>query len=666
MGLRKWIRLLPVLGALLGASHAFAQSSPDDLKHLTLDQLMNIEVTSVSKQPEPFMKAPAAIQVITQEDIRRSGASSLPEALRLADNLEVAQKNSSAWAISARGFNTDLSNKLLVLIDGRTVYTPLFSGVFWDRQDYLLEDIDHIEVISGPGGTLWGANAVNGVINIVTKSAKDSQGLYAEAGGGSQLRAVTGIRYGGSLGRSADYRVYGRFFDRSHEVLPNGNAAMDSWRSGQGGFRIDAGAKREDRFTLQGDFYETPQNLPTGRSAGAAGGNLLGRWSHAASDESDMKLQIYYDRTHFRDPVPQQMAGALVLAPAGTLTDDLDTVDLDFQHRFRLNGRNGIVWGLGYRFTHDTVQNAPGLAFEPPQLDQNLFNVFVQDEVRLAENVAFTLGTKVEHNDYTGFEIEPNVRLQWDMTPKQSMWSAVSRAVRSPSRVDRDERLMTPSVAPLITDLLIGGTNFKSETAIAYEMGYRAQLGSKVSASISGFYNDYNNIRSTSPSAPNPVTHLPFPYVFSNNLEGETHGFELAANYQILRWWRLHGGYDLLLENIHVKPGTVDLNNALNETADPRHQLAMRSSMDLPRNFELNAQSRWIDSFRFNNAGTPGIVPSYSELDSRLAWHATRKVELSVAGQNLLHNRHLEYVVSSPSPVEEIRRSAYGKLAIVW
>ncbi len=611
---------------------------------------MDQDVTSVSRQPEPYGQAPAAIDVITQDEIRRSGASSIPEALRLADNLDVAQQNSHDWAISARGFNTALANKLLVLMDGRTVYTPLFSGVFWNVQDYLLEDLDRIEVISGPGGTLWGANAVNGVINITSKSAKDTQGLYVEGGGGTVLRDFGGVRYGGTLLSNVYFRVYGKYFNQGNEVYAeSGNPASDSWQMAQGGFRMDAEASSQDILTLQGDLYASDLNIPTGDEGKTSGGNVLGRWSHTISDDADFSLQLYYDQTHLVDPVTSAFAAT------GFLTDDLRTYDLDFQDRFKLGGRNRVVWGLGYRFTHDVVGAAPGLAFVPPVLDQNLYSVFVQDEIKLCDKLFFTLGTKVEHNDYTGFEFEPSGRLQFNLTTNQMIWAAISRAVRTPSRVDRDE--ISPD-GPV--HVLIGGSNFVSETVIAYELGYRAQFGAKVSGSISGFYNDYNDIRSVSFT---PGTIIPL--YFANNLEGYTYGLELGANYQVLDWWRLHGSYDLLEEHIVVKSGQFDLNNGLNETADPKNQFSVRSSMDLLKTVELDAALRWVDSLQINNGPVAGTVPSYFELDARLAWHPTSRIELSIVGQNLLHAYHVEY--GFPGPTQEaISRGVYGKLAYRW
>jgi iron complex outermembrane receptor protein len=633
---------------------------PEVYKKMSLEQLMNLDVTSVAKEPQPYAQAPAAIQVITGDQINRSGASSLPEALRLADNLDIAQKNSHDWAISARGFNTALGNKLLVLMDGRSVYTPLYSGVFWDVQDYLLQDIDRIEVISGPGGTLWGANAVNGVINITTKSAKDTQGVYVEGGGGSQLQDFGGVRYGGTLGSNVFFRVYGKYFDQDNEVFGNGKDASDSWNMGRGGFRMDAEPSSKDTFTLQGDYYAGHEGITTGGRANVSGGNALGRWSHVFSEDSDMSLQLYYDRTHLLDPVPAYVIGTLTLAPAGTLTDDLDTYDVDFQHHFHLGRRNNVIWGLGYRFTHEVDDNAPALTFVPPTLDRNLFSGFVQDEILLWDDLFFTLGTKLEHNDYTGFEVEPSARLKWNVTPKQMIWAAVSRAVRTPSRIDRD--LQEPGPSAPLTILEGGGSGFRSETVIAYELGYRAQLTPKLNTSLSAFYNDYNDLRSTTTNKVLDAFGLPFPYYFQNNLEGDTYGFELTANYQLLDWWRLHGGYDLLKEDIRVKPGKSDINDALNETADPQQQFSIRSSMDLPENINLDAGLRWVDRLENNSGSTVGTVPSYFELDARLAWRPVKNIELSVVGQNLLHDHHPEYGFPSPTR-EEIARSVYGKVS---
>jgi iron complex outermembrane receptor protein len=608
----------------------------------------------VARHPEKLLQAPSAIQVITQEEIRRSGATSIAEALRLADNLDVAQKNSHDWAISARGFNTALGNKLLVMIDGRTVYTPLYSGVYWDVQDYLLEDIDRIEVISGPGGTLWGANAVNGVINIITKSAADTKGLYAEAGGGNQLEELGGARYGGTLGSNVDFRVYGKYFDRADEVFTNGSRAPDAWHQGRGGFRMDSQASPQDTLSLHGDFYDGHEDVDSGGLFQTAGGNVVGHWTHVFSDRSDLSLQSYYDRTHLVDPIPAFQLGTVELSPAGTLRDDLTTFDTDFQHRFALGGNNRIVWGLGYRFTHDAVRNAPSGGFLPANLDQNLFSAFLQDEILLGHEWSAIIGSKVEHNDYTGFEVEPNVRLEWGFAPGQTVWSAISRAARTPSRIDRDLVEPAPPV-PLV--VLEGGRDFGSEYVTAYELGLRGGLGSRMTGSISAFYNAYNDVRSTSFT---PTTLVPL--YFANNLEGNTYGVELSGTYQVLETWSLHAGYDFLEEKLHVKPGQFDLNNALNETSDPKHQFSIRSAVDLPWRLDLDVALRWVDALLTNSAPLTGTVPSYFEMDTRLAWQAFKGLELSVVGQNLLHAHHLEYGFPSPTTVQ-IQRSVYGKVA---
>ena len=633
-------------------------------KKMSLEELMNQEVTSVAKQPESYREAPAAIQVVTGEEIRRSGASSIPEALRLADNLDVAQISSAGWAISARGFNGAVGDKLLVLMDGRSVYTPLFSGVLWNMQDYLLEDIDRIEVISGPGGTLWGANAVNGVINITSKSAKDTQGLYVEAGGGSWLRDFTGARYGGTLASNIYYRVYGKYFDRGPEVYADGTSARDSWNQGRGGFRIDDEASAQNLFTLQGDIFGGDSHAtPGGESTGNAnaegtssGGNILGRWKHSFAEDSDMSLQMYYDRTHLAAPFQSSAAFGV---PAGSLYEDLETADLDFQDRFPLGTWNRIIWGLGYRFTHDVVQDAPVVAFVPNDLDHDLYNGFVQDEIKLRENVFLTLGSKLEHNDYTGFEYEPSGRIQWNVTGKQMIWGAVSRAIRTPSRYDRDLFEPSPGYG---TFLGTSNSAFESETVIAYEAGYRAQFGRHVSGSLSAFYNDYNNLRSL-----NLTGGTSLPLLFENNLEGDTYGFELSADYQIFDWWRLHAGYDFLKEDIRVKSGQTDLSHGLAETADPQNQVFLRSSMDLPWRTELDANFRWIDTVHNANLGAtmPATIPAYAEVDVRLGWHATKNLEISVVGQNLLQPQHPESGVPGPAQ-EQIVRGVFGKVTYRW
>ena len=640
------------LGGVARAEEA-AAAGDDSVFSMSIEELMDIQITSVSKRPEKLRDAPAAVEVLTGEDIHRSGATSIPEALELMGNLDVAQKNAHDWIISSRGFSSDVANKLLVMMDGRTVYTPLFSGVFWDRQNYVLADIDRIESVSGPGGTLWGANAVNGVINITTKSAKNTQGLYFEAGGGENPRSFTSLRYGGTLAPDVYYRVYGQYANRDNAALPNGVPAGDAWHTGQAGFRVDAQARADDSFTFQGDIYDNAEGLVTGGRGIDTGGNVLGRWSRTLSETSEMSVQAYYDHTHLALPEP-----ALLFAPAGTFIDDLDTFDVEFQHGFQWGSGNRIIWGAGYRYTHDHAQNAPSLAFLPPVLNQSLADAFVQDEISLSKVLTLTLGTKVEHNDYTGFEVEPSARLQWRPTDMQTVWGAISRAVRMPSRIDHD--LSEPAPQYLLA-LLRGDSQFRSETLVAYEAGYRAQFSPNFSGSISTFYNAYDDVRSTAPGPLDPTFHLPFPVFFENNLEGHTYGFQLGADVKLVEWWRLHANYQLLRGHLHVKPGAPDVNNALNETNDPKDQASLRSSMDLPWRTQFDAGLRWVGTRTINKMGAATYVPAFAELETRLGWKVTDSVELSIAGQNLLRAYHPEY--SAPGPTQgQIGRSVYAKL----
>lgn len=629
-------------------------STVERLRGLSIEQLMNIKVTSVARRPQNLLRTAAAVQVITQREIERSGATSIPEALRLADNLEVARKNSHDWAITARGFNTALANKLLVMIDGRSVYTPLFSGVFWDAQDYLLHDIDRIEVISGPGGTLWGANAVNGVINIITRSAKDTQGFYAEEAGGTELHDLSGVRYGGAITSDTWFRIYGKYAARGDEVMSNGAPGADSWRQGRAGFRVDSDPSGRDALMFEGDFYDGHEYEPPGGEAQTCGSDVLGRWRRHFSEHSDMRLQSYIDRTHLLDPEPALTLGTLQLAPSGVLRDDLTTYDIDFQDRFDPGTYHHIVWGLGFRHTHDAVVNAPGIAFLPNVLDQNLYSTFVQDEIALESNLNLIVGTKLERNAYTGWEWQPSVRAQWSFADEESLWAAVSRAVRTPSRVDRDLYEAAPP-RPL---LLRGSPNFVSEKLIAYELGYRGQIGPRFGSSVSSFYNVYQDLRSTSFTSGTIV-----PLYFANNLEGDTYGLEFSADYQVTPNASIHLGYDLLKEHLRVAPGRFDINHGLNETADPEHQFFLRSSMNLPRHLQVDAALRWIDTLHNNSGPTPGTVPAYFELDSRIAWRVSPSVELSVDGRNLLHARHVEYGFPGPTRIE-IGRTVYAK--ITW
>jgi iron complex outermembrane receptor protein len=616
------------------------------LKGMSLDELMQVEVTSVSGYAEKLADAPSAIQVISSASIDRSTAVTLADAMRLANNLDVAQKNPHDWAISARGFNANVGNKLLVLIDGRSVYTPLFAGVFWNAQDYILEDIDQIEVISGPGGTLWGANAVNGVININTKDARDTQGLLFNIGLGTETRELVAMRYGGKIAPAIYYRVYAKFLSIDDGVLTGGSSASNAWAQGQAGFRIDVNQSPTDTFTVHGDMYSGNLDIQTGGTARIAGGNLVGQWQRKMTDGSGTLVQFYVDRTHLAVPF-----AATSFAPFGYLKDDLDNYDLKIQNSSSLGQFNRLSLGFEYRYTHDKVQQqAPNVAYLPAKRDQSLPSLFFQDEIALRDDLSFYLGTKIEHNSYTGFEYEPSARLQWRFAQNQMAWAAVSRAVRMPSRFDRD--LYEP--APPLS-VIAGGPRFASETVIAYETGYRAKITSNLTGSLSFFYNDYDNLRSWGTT---PTTVLPI--VFENNLEAKSYGLELNVDLQVLPWWHLNAGYDLLREHVRVKPGHFDLQNALDETADPAHQFALRSAMDLPKHIAVDSAFRWVDALHNNNGGVPGTVPPYAELDIRIAWSPVPQWEFALTGKNLLHAHHAEYGTSGADR-QELQRSVMVK-----
>ena len=626
--------ILLTLGLICFAEPGFAQqpdssASAEALKKLSIEQLMNLEVTSVSRRPERLAQVASAIQVITQQDIRRSGASSLPEALRLATNLQVAQVNSRDWAISARGFNSTTANKLLVLIDGRTVYTPLYSGVFWDVQDVPLGDVDRIEVISGPGATLWGANAVNGVINVITKRARETQGLVVSGGGGTELRGFGTTRYGGALGSHVNYRIYGKGWAREPSVLPGGQDATDDWHMEQAGFRLDWDASTINQVTMQGDLYNGRISQATAGDIAVSGGNVVAKWSHTVSANSAVTAQLYYDRTNRNIP--------------GTFGEDLDIYDVDLQHATRLGARHDVVWGLGYRLINDRVVNSALLAFLPPHVTRQWFTGFVQDEIALIpDRLHVALGTKVEHNDYTGYEIQPSGRVSWRLSPSGTLWAAVARALRTPSRIDRE--LFFPGQPPY---LIAGGPGFHSEEELAYELGYRHQRGA-LALSVATFYSRYHGLRSV--EQVNPPT--PSPAVIANGQYGESYGAEVTADYLITKGWRVRAGHTELRIHIWPNPGSTDTTRGASESQTPDRQFFLFSSLDLPAHLRLDAGMRAIDDI------TRQQVPGYAELNAKLTWQPTPQLDLSLVGQNLLHDRHAEF--GAPATRREIERGVYG------
>ncbi|MEZ0237209.1 MAG: TonB-dependent receptor plug domain-containing protein [Methylophilaceae bacterium] len=617
-------------GMLLAPCLAFGITNEEtvDLSHMSIDDLANIEISSVSKRKESLSAAAAAVFVITQEDIRRSGYTSVPEVLRLAPNLQVARIDASQYAITARGFNENTTNKLLVLIDGRTVYTPLFSGVFWDVQDVMLQDIERIEVISGPGGALWGSNAVNGVINIITRSAHATQGTLLNAGVGTQERGGA-ARHGGKLNDNTAFRVYAKGFERDGTERANGTDAHDRWHKQQAGFRLDSD-DAGDKFTLQGDLYDGESDQRVGSDKTFSGVNLLGRWNHALGGDDSLQVQTYFDRTRRDYP--------------GLFREQLDTYDLDIQHRFRWRQGHDIVWGGGYRVMEDSVENSASLAFLPTQRSLKLANLFGQDSIALADALKLTLGIKLEHNSYTGTETQPSARLAWKLNEKSLVWSSVSRAVRTPSRIDAE--FFVPANAPF---RLIGNEDFESEELIAYEVGYRADPTAKLSFSVSAFYNDYDKLRSVELSPGG------LPFVLGNKMRGNTYGVEMWGNYRVNDWWRLSAGYNYLKKDLELASDSSDTSSLDNSETDPRYQFSLRSSMNLPRNVELDLTLRSVGGLSSSE------VPSYTELDARLGWMITKGVSLSVSGFNLLDREHPEF--GSLPTRSEFRRSVYMEVS---
>jgi iron complex outermembrane receptor protein len=598
------------------------------LKRLSLQELLDEEVMTVSRTAERMADTAASIQVISSEDIRRSAATTLPEALRLASNLQVARASSSAWAISARGFNNTLANKLLVMIDGRTVYTPLFAGVFWDAQNVLLEDIDRIEVVSGPGGTLWGANAVNGVINVITKHARDTQGTYLSGAAGSFLQDFGAVRYGGGNGSNLYYRAYAQHFDYHATELEDGSGASDAWKMTQGGFRMDWEPAAVDLLTLQGDLYagkldgeieETPVD----------GQNLLGRWTRVLGEASEVQVQMYFDRT-WRD--------------APSYEEDLITYDVELHHRFPLGDQHSIIWGAGYRLMRDRINNTgPQVAFLPPDRNLQRANVFLQDEIAMVpDRVKLAVGAKVEYNDYSDFEFQPSARFAWTPDESQTVWGAVSRAVRAPSRVDTEAYVPAPPVPP-DTPNLAGGSGFEAETLVALELGYRFRPVEPLSVSIAGFYHFYDDLRSLDQTGPNT-------FVVENHFKGEARGVEVSADYVPVRWWRLRAGYTYLHKELRADGGD-DPSAGVREGNDPEHQFVLQSIMDLPGGFEFDVMGRYADDLPSPE------VPSYFALDARIAWEY-KDLEIALVGQNLMESRHREF------GVREIPRAVYGKVTL--
>lgn len=628
--------MLLAMAAALVCSPARAAVSPlDELAELSLEQLASLNVTSVSRRDEPLQEAPASIFVITGDDIRRSGATSLPEALRLAPNLMVARANGSEYAISARGFNNALGNKLLVLVDGRTVYTPLFSGVFWQAQDVMLEDVERIEVLSGPGGTLWGTNAVNGVINVITRAAGDTQGVLASVGAGNDGSLVS-ARYGRALEGGGHYRLYARHADRDATVRADGSALDDASRRTQAGFRADWGGLAS-QFSLQGDLYSGRADKSTGPDpVQVSGAHLLAHWSRTLADGSNLRIQGYYDRSHRTDP--------------NVFAETIDTLDLEFQHGFAFSPTQQVLWGGGHRVARDRVTNSATVAFLPAKKMLRWTHLFVQDTIALRPDVNLTLGAKVETNVYTGEEFLPSLRLDWKPIERHLLWAAVSRAVRAPSRIDKDFYFSVTLPPPLPPSLLLinGGPNFVSEVSRVLELGYKAQPHAALSYSITAFRHLHDRLRSGQPSAGG------FPFTVENMIEGSTTGLEAWATYQPAPRWRLSGGLVLLDHDLRLKPGSLDPTGPRALGNDPRRQWMLRSAFNLSDRHDLDLIVR-----RVGDLPSPA-VPGYTAVDARWGWRLHRRAEISLTLRNLLDARHIEF--GDPATGSYIERGAFLRL----
>jgi iron complex outermembrane recepter protein len=637
-----------------------------DPTQISLEELLKIEVISLAKRPENRTTAAAAVYVITSDDIQRSGVTSLPEALRLAPGVQVARIDAHKWAIGVRGFASRFSRSLLVLIDGRSVYSPLFAGVYWEVQDTLLEDVDRIEVIRGPGGTIWGANAVNGVINIITKKAQETQGGLLVGGGGSEEQGFGGVRYGGKIGADLFYRIYGKAFNRD-AAFHSDASDFDDWRMGQAGFRLDWVGHHSDSLTFQGDVYtgETGQRTvvttfaPPFRSTVEAdtdldGGNLLGRWQHVFSATSDLSVQLYYDYTYRREP---------------TFRESRNTFDLDVQHHFHLSWPwpQEIRVGFGYRLTSDDIATDPTLIFMPHRRTDQLFSAFVQDEIKIVgERLHLIIGSKFEHNDYSGFEIQPSLRLVWTLAPRHTLWGAVTRAVRTPSRIEHDldlNALLEPQIPTFAR--VIGSAAFDSEKLLAYELGYRVQPIPRLFLDVAGFYNRYNDLLSLEPGTPfteaTPTpAHVVVPFLFRNGIHGESYGVELAADWQPFDWWRVSGIYSYLQLNLMRDQGSLDtLTIPSTEGTSPTHQFSLRSFISLPGNVDFDLVWRYVDRLPSQD------ISSYFTLDAHLGWRPLPSLTVAVVGQNLLTDHHAEFAGQS-SGSTEVERSVYGKVVWRW
>ncbi|MEO7415050.1 MAG: TonB-dependent receptor [Opitutaceae bacterium] len=613
-------------------ARADALRSPVELKNLTLEELLQTKVISATRTLEKWNTTPAAISVIPEEMIHDSGATRLPEVLRAAPGLNVARYVGSSYAISSRGFSSSSSNKLQVMMDGRSLYTPLFSGVFWEIQDTLLEDLDRVEVVRGPGAALWGSNAVNGVINFVTKSARETQGGLVVGAFGNEERSLAAVRYGGKAGSSTYYRTYFKFQERDEQIFANGQPARDGMRQTQGGFRIDSTPSSENLLTFQGDLYENTFGINGRPDARNSGGNLLGRWTHTFSPDAELQVQTYYDRG--RRDVPLQFQ------------EKRSTYDLDVQHRFKAGDRHSFVVGGGYRTSRDeTGQGGRTFIFSPRSRSLDLTRFFAQDQIALLpDKLALTFGALAERNDYSGWEVQPSIRLSWTPDPRQFVWAAVSRAVRAPTRSDTEARFLPNPSNGFV--LIAGSPTFKSEKVRVYELGYRFRPRPRWFFDVATFYNDYTDLRTLEPSA---VT--VFPLLVMNERDGSTYGAEATVTVQPADRWQMSGSVSHLEQHLRLRAGSRDSTGGSIEGNDPAWQGSFRSSFMFNHGVQIDLTARHV-------AALPNpAVPAYFTMDLRLAFRPAPNWEISIVGQNLLEPSHPEF-----NPANEIQRGGYLRL----
>ncbi len=658
--------LFIVLVGRCAADAASKQDQTSALKEMTLAELGNLQVTTATKTPEAIWKTPAAIYVITHEAILRSGATTIPEALRLAPGVEVERIDTDKWSIGIRGFDSRLNRDVLVLIDGRTVYTTLLAGTYWEVQDTVMEDIDRIEVIRGPGGTIWGPNAVNGVINIITKNTSETDGTLVKVRGGSVEQGTLAVRQGGKRGKLS-YRGYAKAFSRGTQYHPDGRN-FDDWHGLQGGFRMDWAESARDGFTFQGDIYDQrlgesvvatsytpPYQQTLDRDAVLSGGNILGRWKRDLGEGQGLQLQVYYDRANRYEP---------------NFTDLRDTFDVDFMHRVRPFARNQFSWGLGARFSRGhNLEVVSGLTFEPARRTDRLLSAFLQDDISLVEDkLSLAVGTKFLETNFSPLQLQPSVRLTYTPTEKQTLWAAYTHAVRTPSDAERDFFLsgfigIAPDGLPFFARFN-ANRNFRSEQMNGYELGYRRLLASKLFIDFASYYNHYSDLFSediTGPAFietdPAPTHHL-LPAEFGNGLLGSTAGGEIAPEWQVTDSWRLRASYSFLELHIKKSPNSLDIGTAPQIIgSSPEHQLSLQSGFDMPKGVSLDLMYRYVSALPAQG------VKAYSTADVSLGWKMSDHFRLSVVGQNLFQPHHPEFG-GDPGPLVGIKRSAYGQ--ITW